>query len=121
MPIDNLIQLSLPHARPTAQPLAVASTAGPATARQELPPSGQAVPAPDSADVHQAVSRLNDYVQTLRRDLQFRVEEDSNRVVVTVMDSESGSVIRQIPSEELLAIARSLEVAQQGLLLNTKA
>ena len=120
MAIDNLVQMSLPQMRPSAQPAAAPAATATAT-RQELPPAGHTAPAPDSAEVQQAVSRLNDYAQTLRRDLQFRVDKDSNRVIVTVTDSESGDVIRQIPSEELLAIARSLEAAQQGLLLNAKA
>ncbi len=113
MPIDKIAQLSVPQAAPAA--------AKPATPRQELPGSGQTLPPPaESIDVKQAVSRLNSYVQTLRRDLQFRVDEASNRVVVTVVDSESGEVIRQIPSEEMVAVAQSLEMAQ-GMLVNEKA
>lgn len=118
MPIDNIAQLSLPQARPVeAKPVSPA----PAAPRQELPGSGQTLPpTASSGEVKQAVSRLNDYVQNLRRDLQFRVDEERNRVVVTVVDSESGEVIRQIPSEEVMAVAHSLEQAQ-GLLLNEKA
>lgn len=117
MPIDNIAQLGAAALRPAgSRPAASADRA-----RQELPASGQPVPAPDSGQVKQAVSRLNDFVQNLRRDLQFRVDQDSDRVVVTVLDSESGEVIRQIPSEEVLAVAKSLEQAQHGLLLNEKA
>lgn len=113
MPIDNIAKLSVPQATP--------ATTKPAMPRQELPGSGQSLPPPaESIDVQQAVSRLNNYVQSLRRDLQFRVDEASNRVIVTVMDSESGEVIRQIPSEEVMAVAQSLEMAQ-GLLVNEKA
>lgn len=124
MPIDNIAQLGASQLRP-AGPKPAAVSASPAatrtdSARQELPASGQAVPPPDRGEVKQAVSRLNEFVQNLRRDLQFRVDEDVDRVVVTVVDSESGEVIRQIPSEEVLAVAKSLEQAQQGLLLNER-
>jgi flagellar protein FlaG len=121
MPIDNIAQLGAATLRPAGPRSGTPAAASTGQARQELPAGDQSVPAPDSGEVKQAVSRLNDFVQNLRRDLQFRVDEGSDRVVVTVLDSESGEVIRQIPSEEVLAVARSLEQAQQGLLLNEKA
>lgn len=55
-----------------------------------------------------AVSQINDYVQNLQRNLQFTVDEESGKDVVTVIDSESKEVIRQLPSEEALALARRL-------------
>ena len=94
--------------------------------RQVLPGSGQSPPPAavsdpkQGADVKQAVQDLNDYAQSLNRDLHFSIDEDSGQTVVKVLDHESGEVIRQIPSEELLAIARNLENAQ-GLLLSAKA
>ena len=116
MPIDNIAQVSGSQAKPTSP--------SPAVARQQSPGSGEPVPpvaaTPPVAEVKEAVSRLNQYVQTLRRDLEFRVDESTNKVVVTVLDPQSKEVIRQIPSEEVLAVARSLETTQ-GMLLNTKA
>jgi flagellar protein FlaG len=55
-----------------------------------------------------AVSQINDYVQNLQRDLKFTVDEATGKDVVTVIDSESKEVIRQLPSEEALALARRL-------------
>jgi len=55
-----------------------------------------------------AVSQINDYVQNLQRNLQFRVDESTGKDVVTVIDSTSDEVIRQIPSEEALELARRL-------------
>ena len=116
MPIDNIAQLSLAQVQSAG-----AKPKAPATPRQELPGSGQTLPpAAIRSDVKEAVSRLNNYVQNLRRDLQFRVDENSDRVIVTVVDSESGEVIRQIPSEEVLAVAHNLQQAH-GLLVNTRA
>ncbi|GIX36245.1 MAG: hypothetical protein KatS3mg126_2024 [Lysobacteraceae bacterium] len=40
--------------------------------------------------------------------LRFRVESDVGRVVVQVIDTQSGEVVRQIPREEALAMARKL-------------
>lgn len=116
MPIDNIAQLSLPQVRPAG-----AKPAAPAMPRQELPGSGQTLPPQaTSSEVKEAVIRLNSYVQNLRRDLQFRVDENSDRVIVTVVDSESGEVIRQIPSEEVMAVAHSLQQTH-GLLVNERA
>ena len=113
MPIDNIAQVSGAQAKPASP--------GPAVPRQQSPVGGGSVPAtPPVAAVKEAVNRLNQYVQTLRRDLEFRVDESTNTVVVTVVDPATKEVIRQIPSEEVLAVARNLE-QMQGVILNTKA
>lgn len=94
--------------------------------RQSLPDQGQSVPPAannaqaQQAELTQAVQAINSYVQNLRRDLQFTVDEATDRTIIRVIDSETREVIRQIPSEEVLALARSLERAQ-GLLLKAQA
>lgn len=59
-------------------------------------------------NLEQAVSQINDYVQNLQRTLQFTVDEESGKDVVTVSDVETKEVIRQYPTEEVLAIARQI-------------
>lgn len=59
--------------------------------------------------VESAVSTIQEFVQSVRRNINFSVEDTSGRVVVKVTDSTSGDVIRQIPSEEALQLAESLE------------
>ncbi|MDX5385836.1 MAG: flagellar protein FlaG [Marinobacter sp.] len=76
-----------------------------ATGGNPSPREGQGVSA---EQVSQAVSDLNDYVQSVGRDLQFQVDEDSGRSIIRVLDSQTQEVIRQIPSEEALALARTL-------------
>jgi len=92
--------------------------------RQNLPAQGQSVPpdnaATQAAQLSQAVSTINDYVQNLRRDLEFTIDEATERTVIKVIDAETQEVIRQIPSEEVLALARSLEKAQ-GVILRAQA
>lgn len=75
--------------------------------------------APETVQV--AISRLNTYVQNQRRDLQFQVDDDSGEVVVKVVDPETQEVIRQIPSEEAVALAKALreEMAGGGLFRET--
>lgn len=59
-------------------------------------------------ELTEAVSHINDYVQSVQRNLQFTVDQASGKDVVTVIDSQSQEVIRQLPSEEALELARRL-------------
>lgn len=47
-------------------------------------------------------------MQSMNRYLEFRVDEDSGRTVVTVKDKTTGETIRQIPSEEIMRLAQNL-------------
>jgi len=58
--------------------------------------------------VEAAVATIQDFVQSVRRSINFSLEEGSGRVVVKVTDAGSGDVIRQIPSEEALQLAENL-------------
>lgn len=59
-------------------------------------------------DVGQAVTSMNDFVQSVHRDLQFTVDAELDRTVIKVVDSRSGELIRQIPEEVFLELARKL-------------
>ena len=73
----------------------------------------------DSKRLQQAVERMNAKMLDGGRGLAFRVDPDLGRPVVTVTNKETGEVIRQIPNEVVIRIARSLEDTK-GLLLNTQ-
>ena len=62
-----------------------------------------------AGQVESAVSRISDFVQNFQRDLVFTIDEESDRLVVKVVDSVTQEVIRQIPEEETLSIARHLD------------
>lgn len=59
-------------------------------------------------NVEQAISSINDYVQSVQRNIQFSVDEELDRTVVKVVDRSSGELIRQIPEEAFLELARKL-------------
>ena len=61
---------------------------------------------PTTSDVKQAAKQVNDFVKQLDRNLEFSVDESSGRVIITVREPETGKIIRQIPPEELLVIAK---------------
>jgi flagellar protein FlaG len=87
----------------------------PANRGGSLPPKGNALPArvADFARINEAVNRINEVVQSVQRDLSFNLDEDSGRTVIRVVNSENGELIRQIPSEQVLAIANHLRDYQE--------
>jgi flagellar protein FlaG len=72
----------------------------------------------DDANLKKAVDDLNDFIQNTHRDLQFSIDQDSGATVVKVIDSKTEKVIRQIPNEETLRLARSLSEDKQDATLN---
>ena len=62
-----------------------------------------------------AVAQLNDYMQNVERSLQFTIDEDSGKDVVTVLDKKTEEIIRQFPSEEVLVIARQIAEQRDGV------
>lgn len=59
-----------------------------------------------------AVSRLNEYVQSVKRDIIFDFDPDSGEPTVTVVDRESRKVLRRFDSEEALELARKLDAQE---------
>ena len=70
----------------------------------------------DGEEIREAVSQLNEFVQGIRRELQFSVDEDSGRTVIRVYNTDTDELVRQIPSEEVLQAASLIE-ASVGLIL----
>jgi flagellar protein FlaG len=62
-----------------------------------------------------AVDELSSFAKASSRQLAFSVDESSDRPVVKVTDTESGKVIRQIPSEEVLKLSERLRDLQSDL------
>lgn len=60
------------------------------------------------ADIEEALDKLVARAAESGASLDFRIDEDSGRVVVSVVDRRDGTVLRQMPSEEALRIARNL-------------
>ena len=105
---------------PAAQP--VAGGVKPAAKAVEAPPNAvqAVVAAPGPEPLKQAVRSINNTIQAFTRDIEFSVDQDTKEMVVKVMDKNTNQVIRQIPSEEALAIAKALDKLQ-GLIIRQKA
>jgi len=70
--------------------------------------------------IEQAVKNVNDFVKPINNTLSFNLDQDTGQTVIKVVDLSTQEVIRQIPSEEMLAIAKALDT-MKGLLVQQKA
>ena len=68
----------------------------------------------------QVATELSDMMSMMRKGLAFKADESSGQAVVTVLDRDTGDIIRQMPSEEALALAEKLSEVT-GLLMKTEA
>ncbi|MBI5491342.1 MAG: flagellar protein FlaG [Deltaproteobacteria bacterium] len=101
------------HSAPAAPKKTMEPAAGlfskPAEAKNDAPPQ----------KIEEAASDVQIQLKRLNTELRFEVDKDSKDVIVRIIDPETKQVIRQIPSEELMAIrARMQELI--GVLYNSK-
>lgn len=80
----------------------------------------QAIAKPKQEDVEQAVKQVNEFVRPINNALSFSLDQESDQMIVKVIDQGTKEVIRQIPSEEMLALAKALDT-MKGLLVQQKA
>ena len=77
-------------------------------------------PPPSREQLDRAVSEVRKALAPVARNLQFSIDDATGRSVVKVVDSTTNEVIRQLPSEELLALTRSMD-SLSGLFVKQKA
>ncbi|MCK6187526.1 MULTISPECIES: flagellar protein FlaG [unclassified Pseudomonas] len=63
---------------------------------------------PQRADLEKAVTDIREFVQASQRSLDFSIDDSTHQVVVKVIATDTGEVIRQIPSETALKLAQDL-------------
>lgn len=74
----------------------------------------------DPSQVKSAMEKINQTVRMMSSNLEFTQDAETGIDVVKVIDSENKQLIRQFPSEEVIAIARALDQLQ-GMLVKDKA
>jgi len=102
-----------------------ASAAGKVARPQTLSLADQAGQARDAKESQKeqltsAVSKLNDYVQNVQRDLQFEVDNELGQTIVRVVDQKTQQVIRQMPDELALRLAEKLQQDEPLTFFNIK-
>lgn len=91
------------------------------------PAAGNAAPAADEAEpeatpvqVETAVRQVNAALEIRSIGIQFEIDKDTDKVIVKVIDRNSGEVIRQVPNEEVVRIAKVMG-EMSGLLVDSAA
>jgi len=58
--------------------------------------------------LEEMAQQLQEFMGEMNRSLQFQVDQDSGRDVIKVLDKNSGELIKQYPSEEVLSLVSKL-------------
>jgi flagellar protein FlaG len=103
--------------KPAVAPQAVSAPAAASKADTDNSKDSHSKDDPEALKV--AVQEIEKFVQSVRRNLEFSIDEASGKVIVKVIASETGEVVRQLPSAEALKIADSLQSAH-SLLFDAK-
>ena len=98
---------------------AVTATASATDSNGTRDPSSDSSPQQQQT-IEKALEDINEQMKAWSTQLQFEVDPDINRVVVSVVDAESGDVVRTIPSDAVLRIAKMI-VKLQGNAVETSA
>jgi len=60
-------------------------------------------------DVDKAINEIKQQMDVVGREINFSVDEDLNIVIIKVINKDTEEVVRQIPTEEVVEIARNIE------------
>ena len=60
-------------------------------------------------DIDTAVTELNSSIQSVQRNLKFSVDKELDKIIINVTDKKTEEIVRQIPSEDFLELARNLQ------------
>lgn len=67
----------------------------------------------EKEEIEKAVSNVTGYVQNISRELSFTVDAELEKTVITVIDEETGDVVRQIPTEDILELAKNIAAMKE--------
>lgn len=103
---------------PTALGSVPSTSVGAATSAAPTPPAAPATPAakPERPELEQAVKDIQDYMVASQRNLEFSIDDTTHDVVVKVVATDTGEVIRQLPTELALKLAQSFKDGDNQLL-----
>ncbi|MCB1901976.1 flagellar protein FlaG [Cognatazoarcus halotolerans] len=82
----------------------------------------QSLPAapPSEQQINQALNDVRNALKPVAQNLLFSLDSDTGKTVIKIVDASTDEVIKQIPSEEILAISKALDKLQ-GLLVKQEA
>ncbi len=74
---------------------------------------------PGKEKIKRIADAMDSYVQSIQRDLNIQVHEETGKIMVKVVSRDTGEVIREIPPKELLDLAAKMD-EMTGTLFNEK-
>jgi uncharacterized FlaG/YvyC family protein len=109
----------VPPAAPAA-PVAAATAQG-----QSLPPGGEVSPVTTTGEsLGQAIDVINQFLRANAREFVFQLDASTGRPRVTVVNPQTGEIVRQIPEPHVVQLAQTIGESGMpltGLLLNNRA
>lgn len=99
MPIDTFAGQKLDRGQEESPRMVVEKKENVSSAREEVP----------REEVEKSAEKLNRLMGLIEKKMKFEVHEKSNRVMVKIIDEESGEVISEIPPKKILDIMTSLQ------------
>ena len=93
-------------------------SAGVAAARAQLP--AEKLQPTTREQLEAATASVRSFVQPINNNIEFSVNEDTGQLVVKIIDRNTKEVIRQMPSAEMIAIAKTLD-SIKGLFVKQSA
>jgi flagellar protein FlaG len=111
--------VNVDQARVTPPPVTTASVAVEKTASANPAKPVQA-PAPTEPEVKQSLDAVNKYLKVNSNGLEFSQDEDTGKTLVKIVDTATGTVIQQIPTQQAVDISKDLSKLQ-GLLVKDRA
>ena len=66
----------------------------------------------DRKAIEQTIAKIREAIGPANASLKIEIDPDSDRIIVKVLDDQSGELIRQIPSQEMVEIAKRLDMMQ---------
>lgn len=108
----------------TPRPAAVKSPPAKTPELQAQGPDSQLV-AKAAASPEAAVAQLNSHLQQRDTELKYQEDKDTGRTTFKIVNKNTGEVLLQVPSEEVLAMARNLQaldakMGASGVLVDKK-
>ena len=108
--VEKTVQRGAVAAKAVAVPEAVA------TPVRQLP----AAPPVEIRKIESVTRQIDSFLRSINKSLQFRVDQATGEMIVTIRDDSTGEVIRQVPGEDALRIAQRIE-DQLSAMLDEKA
>ena len=99
----------------------VAAPSKPSVAVEQVAAKPVAEQQPSAEQLKNVVDNINKALKQSNKNLEFSVDDSTQKTVFKLKDTATGDVLRQYPTADMLAISRAIGEIQQGLLLKQEA